>query len=349
MLRAGAERGELRFHLNLKNDSEFPITLASLEVEAVDGQGAALWRHSYAGSILQSMLRPVPWVVMHSRRDLAAAHRSASLLAKPSEQRSIAPGHRVSLVGFAFSLTPAEYPRQLHVRVHYRGGTTGARAAIDVFRQRTRLTLPFSGSWLVVSGHQFFEPHASLHLLSQRFAYDFARVGSEGRTHEGPARSNQSYLAFGQAVLAAADGLVVARHRGIPDNEPVGRRPSWRSYLRQPKDLAGNYVVLKHGAGEYTAYLHLSGEPSVRLGEHVRRGAAVGRCGNSGNSVEPHLHFQLQAGPNPLRARGLPARFSDFAYAYGHQRFRVSGSDARPLPPRLPLFPLGLASSAPSN
>ncbi|MFD6171816.1 hypothetical protein ACFWH0_22935 [Streptomyces coeruleorubidus] len=38
----------------------------------------------------------------------------------------------------------------------------------------------------------------------------------------------------------------------------------------------------------------------------MRAGQVLARCGNSGNSSEPHLHFQLMDGPDPDAARGIP-------------------------------------------
>jgi murein DD-endopeptidase MepM/ murein hydrolase activator NlpD len=47
----------------------------------------------------------------------------------------------------------------------------------------------------------------------------------------------------------------------------------------------------------------------VRPGQRVRAGELLGRCGNSGNSSEPHLHLQDRPGFRPGLAVGLPIRF----------------------------------------
>lgn len=41
-------------------------------------------------------------------------------------------------------------------------------------------------------------------------------------------------------------------------------------------------------------------------------GSAVGSCGNSGNSTQPHLHIQAMDGPDLDVARGVPLRFEEF-------------------------------------
>lgn len=45
--------------------------------------------------------------------------------------------------------------------------------------------------------------------------------------------------------------------------------------------------------------------------QKVKRGAVLGSCGNSGNSSEPHLHFQLQDGPLFEKSWGIEPIFQD--------------------------------------
>jgi len=52
---------------------------------------------------------------------------------------------------------------------------------------------------------------------------------------------------------------------------------------------------------------------TVEPGQEVQCGEIVGRCGNSGNSTEPHLHVQLQDRPSFWFAAGLVPRFADTA------------------------------------
>lgn len=60
-------------------------------------------------------------------------------------------------------------------------------------------------------------------------------------------------------------------------------------------DAYGYQVVLKHHDGRYSQYAHLSAI-SVRPGQQVDPGQAVGRSGSTGNSSGPHLHFELRTG-----------------------------------------------------
>jgi murein DD-endopeptidase MepM/ murein hydrolase activator NlpD len=44
----------------------------------------------------------------------------------------------------------------------------------------------------------------------------------------------------------------------------------------------------------------------------VKAGQVLGLVGDSGNSIVPHLHFQVTDGPSSLSSNGLPYEISDF-------------------------------------
>jgi murein DD-endopeptidase MepM/ murein hydrolase activator NlpD len=50
----------------------------------------------------------------------------------------------------------------------------------------------------------------------------------------------------------------------------------------------------------------------VKAGQRVVAGQELGRCGNSGNTSEPHLHFHLQDAPEFGQGNGLPAFFEHY-------------------------------------
>jgi murein DD-endopeptidase MepM/ murein hydrolase activator NlpD len=47
----------------------------------------------------------------------------------------------------------------------------------------------------------------------------------------------------------------------------------------------------------------------VKQGQHIKRQQALGLCGNSGNSSEPHLHFHIQNIENSSEAIGTKCYF----------------------------------------
>jgi len=55
----------------------------------------------------------------------------------------------------------------------------------------------------------------------------------------------------------------------------------------------GNLVIIEHPGNIYSAYAHLS-ELTVGVEDVVEIGQEVGRCGSTGDSTGPHLHFEIQ-------------------------------------------------------
>ena len=143
--------------------------------------------------------------------------------------------------------------------------------------------LPFMGVWTCTQGVD--GPHT--HRGAWRHAWDFEREDLAGGNHRGGGGRPEDYLCFGEPVLAPAGGWVVRVVDGIPDNRvgEVNLEAPW-----------GNCVILSHGPGLHTALCHLSPRTiRVKEGDAVQPGDALGRCGNSGRSLVPHLHVQFQA------------------------------------------------------
>jgi len=61
----------------------------------------------------------------------------------------------------------------------------------------------------------------------------------------------------------------------------------------------GSVVEIDHGFGFKTLYAHLSAF-NVRQGQRVKRGDVVGKVGNSGMSMAPHLHYEVLKNDNPI-------------------------------------------------
>lgn len=144
---------------------------------------------------------------------------------------------------------------------------------------------------------------------AQRYAVDLVYVG-EGNPVTGDPSLNESYLAYGQELLAVADGTVVAVHDGVPENVPnSGTYAVEIDY----STLAGNYVVLDIGADRYAVYAHLQpGSLRVASGDTVGVGQVLGLLGNSGNSTQPHLHLHICDAPEVLACHGRPWAIAAF-------------------------------------
>ena len=171
------------------------------------------------------------------------------------------------------------------------------------YQTKTTLRLPFEDEFLVFWGGRTVEQNYHATNANQRFAYDLVIV-RDGKSHAGEGRRNDDYFCFGRPVLAPAAGKVVDAVDNVQDNIPG---------QMNPEHVAGNRMIIDHGNGEYSLLAHFRrGSLRFKPGDRVETGEHLGDCGNSGNSSEPHLHYQLQDGPEFGVAAGLPAQFNDY-------------------------------------
>ena len=93
------------------------------------------------------------------------------------------------------------------------------------------------------------------------------------------------------------NGQVQSTHQGldyaVPQGTPVAAVNSGTVLVARPMFFEGNCVVLDHGQGLLTIYMHLS-EFKVKEGEHVARGEVLGLSGGTGRATGPHLHVAVR-------------------------------------------------------
>jgi murein DD-endopeptidase MepM/ murein hydrolase activator NlpD len=137
---------------------------------------------------------------------------------------------------------------------------------------------------------------------------DWEQLDAQGRIYTGDREKLQSYTIFGKPVIAVAEATVASVTDGLPEQTP-GKYPS-----NIPLDQAdGNSVILDLGEQRYAMYAHMQpGTIQVRVGQRVAAGQLLGLVGNSGNSVAPHLHFQVMDRRSSLAANGLPYEMKGF-------------------------------------
>ncbi|MGC1373792.1 MAG: M23 family metallopeptidase [Candidatus Sulfotelmatobacter sp.] len=89
------------------------------------------------------------------------------------------------------------------------------------------------------------------------------------------------------------NGKTSSPHMGldfrVPSGTPVKAMNDGTVLLARPLFFEGNFVVIDHGQGFLTLYLHLS-EFKVKEGDRVKRGQEIGLSGGTGRATGPHLH-----------------------------------------------------------
>ena len=85
----------------------------------------------------------------------------------------------------------------------------------------------------------------------------------------------------------------------VPSGTPVAAMNDGTVLLARPLYFEGNFVVLDHGQGLLTLYMHLS-EFKVKEGDRVKRGQEIGLSGGTGRATGPHLHVAVRWQGTPL-------------------------------------------------
>jgi hypothetical protein len=185
------------------------------------------------------------------------------------------------------------------------------RIPIRYYEQKTALIVPFRGhgiigqDWITSGGHGGFW---------NTFAVDLDGLDqNDGEISD--ANENTADAGYGREILAPAAGTVVYARNDVPTNPHPGEEPgdTWYRPLHDPvMAYAGNCVIVDHGNSEYSVMMHMQpGSVTVKVGDRVATGQVIGKLGNSGDAFGPHLHYQLQSGPQLFRDEPLPFRFQN--------------------------------------
>ena len=221
----------------------------------------------------------------------------------------------------------------VRVRVQFmRGGKTvetSASLPINSALSKTAFHFPMTGLWFAAVGPT---PHTGHRwALPEEFAFDIVRMGDGTSSHRGAGTRFEDYYAYGADILAAADGKVVAVKIDVNEDPATLRQPGETAdaygersgaYQMQLvttdiKAIAGNHIVIDHGNGEFSLYAHLKpGSMTVKAGDVDTAGQSIAKLGSSGNSTEPHLHFQVCDRAEPLNCAGVPINFTNIELPY---------------------------------
>jgi murein DD-endopeptidase MepM/ murein hydrolase activator NlpD len=166
---------------------------------------------------------------------------------------------------------------------------------------KTNLILPFHGKLMVSNGGRSPETNnhnrpADKGPQNQIYAYDFRMENT------GAEKQLEDYGVYGAEVIAPGAGVVAQVVNGSFDCE-LGEAD--RSVG------VGNMVMIDHQNGEFSLLCHFKYDSIVVVvGEAVAQGQKLGLCGNSGNTSQPHIHFNLQDNLRGYKANAIPAIFS---------------------------------------
>ncbi len=144
--------------------------------------------------------------------------------------------------------------------------------------------------------------------LERRLVQEALRVLSPDQLWEDPlALPIEGVAGSGYGVLSIYQGVVRGFHGGVDfpadAGTPVRSAADGIVRLAEPLPLSGNAVMIDHGLGVVSSYLHMSAI-EVRAGQRVQKGEVVGLVGSTGLATGPHLHWGLTI--NGVRVNPMP-------------------------------------------
>lgn len=235
------------------------------------------------------------------------------------------------LMGQPFAYKGVRDAVRVRVQVLHGGKIVETRASLPInsAMSKTAFRFPMTGMWFAAVGPT---PHtAHRWALPEEFAFDIVRLGDGTSSHRGDGTKFEDYYAYDADILAAADGKVVVVKSDLVEDPATLRQPgeTFEAYgersgayqmqlvMSNMSAIAGNHVAIDHGNGEFSMYAHLKpGSLNVKVGDVVKAGQVIGKLGSSGNSTEPHLHFQVCDRPEPLACAGIPINFANIELPY---------------------------------
>lgn len=327
-------RQVLIYELHITNFGPSSLRLTDIQVfgSSVSGSDDGVLLAAYRESELAGVIRPVADPIPGDPLRLDVGRRVIAFMYLVLRQ-----GSRPARLRHRFLFDVADPSRS--------AGTANDETALDGIRVPVlpdppiALAPPFKeGIWVASNGASNDSVHrrsvialAGRPYIAQRFAIDWVMVGNNGDSfHDGRDR-NENFWAFGQPVLAVADGEVIESTDGLPDNTPGVLPPV------TVQNIFGNHVVLRLRSNVYVTYGHLKrGSIAVKSHQQIARGAQIAEVGNSGNTTAAHLHFQVTDGPSPLASEGIPWTFDRFTLLGLGKTFELSHYTRTPRVRELP-------------
>ncbi|MBI4379412.1 MAG: M23 family metallopeptidase [Nitrospinae bacterium] len=175
---------------------------------------------------------------------------------------------------------------------------------------------PITGNWVIYNppGH----PALAFDFLAENESKSLYKKGNFLR-HLVTFISVEDTLTWSSPVFSPVNGVVVACHDVEEDREKISFVYDLLSLLINKAKVSdgfgafgGNHIMIYAG-DFYVLLCHLKkGSASVKKGDTVKAGQQIGEVGNSGSSIQPHLHIQVMSSDRyfPLFKNLLPFKFS---------------------------------------
>jgi len=162
--------------------------------------------------------------------------------------------------------------------------------------------------------------------VDEEFAFDIAMV-KQNRNNELSTRKNlgnelKDFHVYGKDIIAVEIGKVYQVEKYFKDDVLMNPGAYTHNELKSKLDklkkeypdkniYRGNSIILQHKENQFSMYCHLCYDSiNLNKGVQIRKGNVIGKVGNTGYSIQPHLHFQVMNKDMVT----IPVKFRDIDY-----------------------------------
>jgi len=206
---------------------------------------------------------------------------------------------------------------------------------------------PLKGNWITPNTPGAKVPSHGTDMFGERYAYDLVGIDPKNQRMRFYRTNPLHYLilgvrlqdcyGWGQPIFSATAGVVIQIEDGLPERNPVHLARDLSINLKNNlaliskkmidfRSLSGNFIIIETNYG-FAVYAHVqTGSIKVSPGDKILSGQLLANVGHSGNSIAPHLHFQLMDHSNPWKAQGIPCCFRTYeVFQNGNWHLRQNG------------------------
>lgn len=230
---------------------------------------------------VQSDIHPLPEAEFHGRK--IDFHQAED-------------GHFIALVPVDIDTPPEDY----EVIVKHKNGTQYLSVRVKLYDFPTQeITLPEEKVILSPENQKRVERE---YLLLEKIWADSAAKAWSGRFMS----PIDTAISEGFGIRRIINGKKTSIHMGVDYKGEIGTPlkaiNSGRVALAEDLFYGGNTLIIDHGTGLFSIYMHLSSF-NVSQGEIISKGQVIGFVGNTGRATGPHLHMSVKlygVSVNPL-------------------------------------------------
>ncbi|HSE43074.1 MAG TPA: M23 family metallopeptidase [Acidobacteriota bacterium] len=315
--------------LVISNDSDEEITLRNVDVTVANGASVIQEIHLAIADLVSATneINGMNAQGMKIMADVIVPEAALGKNVKLGSSAQLKPGE--ALIAQNIYLTIQRIPTTMRATAlastpsknDIKGST---EIPIVQYRSPNKYIYPLQGVWYMQS-----IPNVTSHhrwMSQTEFGIDFLKLNENGSLYKTDGKTPEDFYAYGQPVLAAADGIVVLAINDAVQNwdawlprsgeseEEFSKRSEKYHLDAMKKDMyravTGNLVAIEHPGGEYSAYAHLkTGSVRVKPGDRVKQGQQIAEVGDTGDYYMAHLHFQISNSTDLLTARSVPFEF----------------------------------------